>query len=351
MRVFVIGGTGFIGPHVVRRLVEWGHDVVVFHRGKSVAQLPDSVEHMYCPDRALADREYLVSQKEEITSWSPDVVLDMIPVTEASAEAVVKTFLGFATRLVLVSSQDVYRAYGLLNGLEVGPAEPVPIDERGVLRLKLYPYRGSERRAQDDPRRWLDDYDKILVEHMAGSEPALPATVLRLPMVYGPNDRQHRLFDYIKRMDDERHAIILEEGFASWRWTRGYVENVAAAIALAVVDDRATGRTYNVGEPETVPMAAWIEQIGKITGWTGDILRVPRADLPESMRSPLRTEQDLVVDSSRIREELGYVEPVGQERALRETVAWERSNPPSGIDSARFDYTMEDEIIERVHGT
>lgn len=40
MRVLVVGGTGFIGPYVVRALVEQGHEVSVFHRGSSEAELP-----------------------------------------------------------------------------------------------------------------------------------------------------------------------------------------------------------------------------------------------------------------------------------------------------------------------
>ncbi len=166
-------------------------------------------------------------------------------------------------------------------------------------------------------------------------------------MVYGPNDRQHRLFDSVKRMDDKRPVIVLEEGFASWRWTRGYVENTAA-IALTVVDERAAGRTYNVGEPEILPMADWIQQIGEVAGWTGEIVAVPEHHLPESMHSPLRTDQDLVVDSTRIRAELGYVEPVGRKEALEKTIAWERANPPRIIDPARFDYASEDRILRKL---
>jgi uncharacterized protein YbjT (DUF2867 family) len=37
MRVLAIGATGFIGPHVVRRLLRRGHDVAVLHRGRTSA--------------------------------------------------------------------------------------------------------------------------------------------------------------------------------------------------------------------------------------------------------------------------------------------------------------------------
>lgn len=87
-------------------------------------------------------------------------------------------------------------------------------------------------------------FDNLEVESAALADPTLPATVLRLPAIYGPGDRQHRLARYLHSMRDGRQAIVLGESDARWRWSRGYVENVAAAIALAVGDPRATGRIY-----------------------------------------------------------------------------------------------------------
>lgn len=55
-----------------------------------------------------------------------------------------------------------------------------------------------------------------------------------------------------------------------------------------------------------------------------------------------------VGDSARIRSELGYQEPVGREEALRQTIAWERANPPVRIDSDQFDYAAEDASLARL---
>ena len=101
------------------------------------------------------------------------------------------------------------------------------------------------------------------------TEAQLPGTVLRLPMVYGPGDyAQRRLLPYLKRMDDGRSAILLGKTMASWRWTKGYVENVAAAIALAVTNENAAGRIYNIGESKTRTEAAWVRAIGRAAGWS-----------------------------------------------------------------------------------
>jgi nucleoside-diphosphate-sugar epimerase len=270
----------------------------------------------------------------------------MIPENEQDALEVMRIFSGVARRVIAISSQDVYRAFGRVNGKETGPVESMPITEESALRQNLYPHRGETVRDQDDPKKWQDDYDKILVERVVMSDASLPGTILRLPMVYGPGDYQHRLFSYLKRMDDNRPAILLDEAEAQWRWTHGYVENVADAIAMALTDDRAAGRIYNVGEPFTFTMAEWVGKVGQTAGWQGRVVSVSNGRLPEPLRWGINAEQDIVVDSSRIRRELGYEEQVDLEEALKRTVAWERANPPKEIDPREFDYLAEDEFLE-----
>ncbi len=346
MRVLVIGGTGFVGPHVAGRLSHAGCAVTLLHRGRTHADLPPAVHHLHCPDTVFGDRGYFSGLAAEFKRIAPDVVLDMIPVVEADARAVLDAFRGIARRVVALGSQDVYRAYGLLLGLESGPPVDVPMAEDAPLRNHLYPYRTDPPRAADDPSRWRDDYDKILVERAILGDPDLAGTILRLPMVYGPRDRQHRLFEYLKRMDDGRPAILLPRNLAAWRWTRGYVENVAAAVALAVVDERAAGRVYNVGEPDALSTAAWVRKVATAAGWEGRIVIADPDRVPSHLQSAMRFEHHLVADVTRMGAELGHTDPVPRDTALARTVTWERENPPERIDDRLFDYAAEDAALE-----
>jgi len=339
MRVLVIGGTRFIGLGVVEHLCKQGHEVGVFHRGTTEAVLPEGAQSLF------GDRNQLQENARALHAYQPDVVLDMIPITERQAMDFMAVFKGVAKRVVSVSSIDVYRAYDRLTGKDPGVPEPTPLTEDAPLRDRLYPYRGENPREADDPRRLLDDYDKILVERVVMSSPELPGTVLRLPMVYGPRDYQHRLFAYLKRMEDGRPAIILSENLAAWNTARGYVENVAEAIAMAVADERAAGRIYNVAEPNAGTEREWVETIARITGWKGRILALPADRLPDSLKDEGDFRQHLSADTSRIRQELGYRETIEQTEALQRTIHWERANPPDPIDPAQFNYAAEDAII------
>jgi nucleoside-diphosphate-sugar epimerase len=339
MRVIVLGGTGFIGPHVVHRLAEMGHSVAVFNRGQRVAQveLPPGV------DRIAGDRDHLSRYAPEFRAFAPDVVLDMRPLAERDARAVAGVFTGIARRQAAISSMDVYRIYGRINGTEPGPPEPLPITEDSPLREKMYPYRADPPRSGDAPDKWMDDYDKIPVEHSVMGNPEMPGTVLRLPMVYGPGTM--RDFEYVKRMVDGRPAILLDERMAGWRSPRGYVEDVAHAVALAVSDDRAAGRIYNVAEAEAHTVREWVEQLGRAFGWQGRVVLVPPDLTPPTMDPGDVPNHPWVVSSERIRDELGYAERTPRDVALRRTVEWQAEHLPEEIDPDQFDYEADDRLL------
>ena len=196
---------------------------------------------------------------------------------------------------------------------------------------------------------WADEsYDKIPVERAIMGDPGLPGTVLRLPMIYGPGDYARRFHPIVKRIDDGRRTIIYEEGWAAWKPPRGYVENVAAAIALASVSDRASGRIYNVAETPAFSEIDWARKIAAATGWDGDFAVLSRDRTPVHLVFPGNSAQHWEVDSSRIRRELGYREPVSIDEGIRHTIEWERANPinPGEFNPHPFDYAAEDAALE-----
>jgi len=324
MHVLVLGGTRFIGPYVVRGLRDLGHDVTLFHRGRTEQEPLPHVRHIH---GEFSEFETYVP---ELRKLAPDVVLDMVPLTEEEGNRVL-AFKGVARRAVVISSADVYRAFGRLLRTEPGEPEPLPLTEQSPLREKLSP-RGLE-------------YNKTAMERVAKSDPELPVTILRLPATYGPGDYMHRLFFYIKRMDDARPTILVETPIAQWRWARGYVEDVATAVLLAVSEDKAAGKIYNVAELRAFSEAEWIEKIAKVTGWKGNIVTVESEQLPETTRNTADLRQDFVIDSDLIRRELGYAEVVDHTEALRRTIEWERANPPE-IKPGDFNYALEDQVLK-----
>jgi nucleoside-diphosphate-sugar epimerase len=139
--------------------------------------------------------------------------------------------------------------------------------------------------------------------------------------------------------------MLFEEGIAQWRSPRGYVENVATAIALAAVSERAAGRIYNVAETPAFSELEWARKIAVATGWGGEFVTLPKARMPAHLLQPGDCAQHWEADSSRIRRELGYQEPVCIDEAIRRTIAWDRANPPGEFNPHRFDYAAEDAAL------
>jgi len=338
MRILLIGGTKFIGPYVVQALHEKGHEIILFNRGKTIHPFSFQVTSIQ------GDRTDFLSFKNKLLSFCPDVVIDMIPYSENDAKQLADTFHGLVQRIVVISSCDVYSAYDRLWKVLTGKLIQMPLNEESDLRENFYPYREIMASQSDD---WNYHYEKILVEKNIRSYPDINSTILRLPMVYGPGDYS-RIYPYLKRMDD-KIPILLDENKANWRFSRGYVEDIASAIVLSALDTRSGNKIYNVGEKDTHSEIEWIHQIGQIAGWNNKIIKLPHDKLPAHLKEPLLDwEQDLTINTQRIRDELNYRELYSHEDSMHKSIDWLRTHTPAQIDSS-FDYDAEDDAIKRSH--
>lgn len=335
MNILAIGGTGFIGRPIVDRLLRAGHRVSLVHRGNTCPMLPSGAQHI------LAHRDRLIEVRDDIARFEPDVVLDMIAFTEAHAASLVRTLSGASCRIVVASSADVYRNYEGFVGRPTAPPDAGPLAENAPLRETRYPYRGKGL-----PFEHADDYEKILVEQVV-LEWRHGAAALRLPAVYGHGDRNFRLRPYLQRMEAGRPVIVLGDEQSRWRWTRGDVGNVAAAIAHIVADPRSRG-VYNVGAARTPAERGWVDEIGTAAGWRGRVIAVPTDRLPPHLRQPFDWRYHLHTSTVRIREQLGYREPVSPTEAWRDALAWERAHLS---EAERPDYAAEDALLDTIRGS
>ncbi len=336
MRILVIGGNGFVGTPLVRELSESGHQIAVFHRG--AADSPG--KHV----QICGDRNRLPDREHDLRRFSPDVIIDLVLCSGAQAQQLVDVAEKLNARIVAISSMDVYRACGVMHGIEPGELEPMPITEDAPLRTsrQLYPPEVIEKMRS--MFTWLvPEYDKIGVEELVMRRSG--STVIRLPMIYGARDPLHRLHGLLKRIKDARAAIILPDDYAAWRGPRGYVENVAHAIALAATLRPAEGRVYHVCEEPSLTEIEWQKKIAGQTDWRGRFVVLPRAQTPSHLLMPGNTAQHLVGDSTRIRAELGYKELYTSDESIRRTIAWEQANPPAGPTMHQFDYDAEDAAL------
>ncbi|HTU49684.1 MAG TPA: NAD-dependent epimerase/dehydratase family protein [Acidobacteriaceae bacterium] len=286
MRVLVIGGTGFISKHIVRQLANQDHVVAAFHRGHTKATLPEGVLEMIDSESVMPIQRF----PAQVFSFRPEVVIHTVAMGADDAQAAVHTFAGRAGRLVLLSSGDVYRAYGRFTQLEPGPIDEGLLPEDAPLRTKLYPYR-RQASSCEALQYW---YEKILAERAVLSDPALPGTILRLPKVYGPDG------------NEDLATIYRYRNHPDWRWTHGFVENVAAAVVLVATHPLAGG-IYNVGEAYTPTIA---ERLAKL----------PLSTMELDLTDQLDFAQNMAYDTSRIRVELGYRETVSEEEGFLRTL-------------------------------
>jgi nucleoside-diphosphate-sugar epimerase len=318
VRIIVLGGTRFIGRAITEELVGHGHQVMVVHRGRSEPEAWVDVEHLH------VDRAELGTVSQQLLSFVPDAAIDCLAMTGADAEAALAV-LPAELRLVVLSSMDVYRAYGAVQADRVD--EPVPLYEDSPVRDGRYPYRGQIP--------GMDDYEKLDVEEAYLGR---RATVCRLPMVYGEHDGQRREWPILRRVHAGRTRIPI--GAGTWVTTWGYVGDVASGVRLVVECEAAAGEIFNLGASRSPTIELWARQVLAAAESDAELVHVPDELLPEDLGITAAIAQPLLCDSAKARSVLGWRE-VDPAEALRRSVAWHLANPPD----ADLDFEADDRAL------
>lgn len=307
--MIVLGGTRFIGRAIVEELAGADHQLLIVHRGNLEPDDMPPVTHLH------AERQDLAAHREELAAFQPDAAIDCRALTREDSEIAIRA-LPDGIRLVVISSIDVYRAFGAVN--DDRETDPVPLDERSPVRPTRYPYRGQAP--------GLDDYDKLDVEDVY-----LPhrATSVRLPMVYGEHDYQLREEFILRRVRAGRTHIPFGAGM--WLHSVAYVRDVARGVHLVLKTPSAAGEVFNLCEDRTYSIRMWSHMILDAAGSQAELVRVADELLPEDLKPTGAMTQHIACSAQKARSMLGWTTSDPAE-SLQTTVRWHLANPPANPD-------------------
>jgi nucleoside-diphosphate-sugar epimerase len=337
MRALVVGGAGSTGPLIVAGLLQRGYQVSVLHRGLHEADLPSDVEHIH------ADPHWREGLQAALEGRRFDLAMAIYGRLRLVAEAL----QGRTDRLISVGG--ALAAYkGWMRVTDEHPWDtmeesPVPVREDDAL---------ASAPGVDHFSEQVRDSEKAVMQ--AHAEGRYNATHFRYPIVYGPRHIGVPEWSIIRRVRDGRKRVILPGGGMALL-SRGYAGNIAHGLMLAVDQPQASsGQTYNICDDRVLYNREWVRMTAALLGWQFEFVEIPFDMLPPGFRAaPTQTlfRWHRVMDTSRIKAQLGYVDATPVEQALAETVRWytERPLPPRGEIEQNlgdpFDYEVEDQLM------
>ena len=173
MNTLVIGGTRFMGVHLVKQLLEDGHNVTIATRGKTYDPFGNTVK------RIVFDRTKKSSIEQAFLDKEFDIVFDNIAYCANDVYILAEHFPG--KRYVMLSTTAVYT-----KTLDTRECDFDPLAHDVVLCYRNeFPYAESKRHAE---------------RMLAQNYPTLNSVAVRFPFVVGKDDYTNRLYFYIEHI-------------------------------------------------------------------------------------------------------------------------------------------------------
>jgi nucleoside-diphosphate-sugar epimerase len=289
-RVAVLGGSRFIGHAIVEALIEKGRRVITINRGMTPADYSGPVRHVQ------ADRTDPAGYARVLAGIDTDAVVDVTAYHPAETKVALDAFRGRLDRFVHIGTLSVYRWPLNCPAGEEAPLENDASNAYGFL--------------------------KAACERQVFSEPtvSLPWTVLRLPPVFGPRDPASREV-YLYRQILQGRAIVVPP--RPYLCQNLFAADAARAVCGLIESDRAPGRVYNAGGAP-FSLEAYVALLAAHAGIEPRMVRAATRVLDQSGADPRRIpyfyEGDLVLDTRRIRDEIGFEPAWNLQKALAVTL-------------------------------
>lgn len=245
MRVCIVGGTGNISTSIVHLLLQNGHDVTIFNRGKSDEQ-PEGVRSI------KGDRNDREDFEKRMQAEKFDAAIDMICFNAEDARSSIRAFRG-AGQFVMTSTVCTYGVdYDWFPTTEDHPLKPITA-------------YGRDKAAADSV--FLEAYFRE----------GFPVTIIKPSTTYGPKQGMVRQvawdFSWIDRIRKGKPILVCGDGNALHQHL--HVDDAAKAFVGVLGKNNSIGQIYNLVKRGFITWADYHRTAMKVLGRDVELIGVP----------------------------------------------------------------------------
>ena len=334
MKALVLGGSQFVGLHLVRELVARGHQVSVLNRGKTETSLPPGV------GRLVADRRDATSMRAALEGRDWDAVFDVSGFIMASGGADMNDLIdlldGRVGAYVYTSSIMVYQPNGMFPWHE-GDA----LTEDGSDNS----YGGFKRACEE----------ALLERHRKNG---FPASVVRPAAIYGPDNNIYDMeMAYFLRLLRGLPIIVPHEGLVTGSY--GHVDDLCRAMVDMATHPAAVGEAFNI-TGESLTANEYVARIAQVVGREPEILMLP-SEIQAKLEKPayghlLGKMHHGMLSTEKARSVLGFAPEFDFVSGHAQTFEWFQKSewaqaeeaPMDPLWFATYDFEWEAEVARRI---
>jgi 2'-hydroxyisoflavone reductase len=303
-RALIIGGTRFIGRHLVTELLDAGYQVTLLNRGNHDNPFADHPD----VEQFRGDRTSGATLDEANEAVDPSVVVDCVAYYPGEVRMATRAFSD-ADAYVYISSGSAYGPDHIPKREGETALEPCS-DEQAV----------DDSHATYGPRK--AEGDRAVFE---AAEEGVRAMSVRPTVVYGQYDYTGRFNYWVDRVRGRERVLVPGDGTNIHHLVA--VENVARAIRV-VAEEGTAGEAYNVGDHEVLTLGGVVETIADALGREVELVTASERELHRASGGdlsptefPLYNPTPHILSTEKLKA-LGW-EPLSPEAAIEQAVAWE----------------------------
>ncbi len=239
MRIFITGGTGFVGRRLIRDLLDRGHEPVVLCRAGSEEKLETLSQKVRAVIGGLHDREAILAGID-----GTDAVVYLAGILREFPRT------GSTFKSVHVEGVRLLSECALSRGVQ----RFIHMSALGAHSRALSRYHQSKYEGEDLVRR-----------------SDLVYTIFRPSVIFGPGDAFVNLLAGMI----SRTPIVPVVGSGRYKMQPVALENVTAAIVESLANPKALYKTYPMGGPEALSYNEILDTIGRVLGRRRRKIHVP----------------------------------------------------------------------------